>query len=298
MERSVENAGVTLDRFDAVLFDLDGVITDTARIHRRCWKEMFDAFLSRRTPRAGERLDPFDIDRDYHHHVDGKPRYDGVRDFLRSRGIDLPEGDSDPSPPEESVRGLGDRKNRMVNEAIEAGEVRAYPGSVAWLRALRDAGIRTALVSSSGNARAVLDAVGLTDCFDARVDAVVAEERGIPGKPAPDTFLEAARDLGVAPERAVVVEDAISGVRAGRAGGFGLVLGVARQGNERELEENGAHRVVRDLDGAILARWIDHFCDHPGQLARMAARAAAKGRPDAAGAIVDDIYALLTPTEA
>jgi beta-phosphoglucomutase family hydrolase len=239
---------VTPDRFDAVLFDLDGVITDTAQIHTRCWKEMFDEFLESRAPRPGERLEPFDAEHDYHQYVDGKPRYDGVRDFLRSRGIDLPEGDPDSSVSEESVRALGDRKNRMVNEAIEAGEARAYPGSVAWLRALRAAGMRTALVSSSANARAVLEAVGLVDCFDTRMDGKVAEERGLPGKPAPDTFLAAARALGATPERAVVVEDAISGVQAGRAGGFGLVLGVARQGNERALEENGADRVVQDLE--------------------------------------------------
>ena len=248
MNESARRRAVTPERFDAVLFDLDGVITDTARIHTRCWKEMFDAFLAERTPRPGERLDPFDADHDYHQHVDGKPRYDGVRDFLRSRGIDLPEGSRDSPQSEESVHGLGNRKDRMVNEAIAAGEVRTYPGSLAWLRALRAAGMRTALVSSSANARAVLEAAGLTDCFDTRVDGEVAAERGLPGKPAPDTFLAAARELGAAPERAVVVEDAISGVQAGRAGGFGLVLGVARQGNERALEDNGADRVVRDLE--------------------------------------------------
>ena len=248
MGATADHQAVTTDRFDAVLFDLDGVITDTARIHMRCWKEMFDAFLAARTPRADERLDPFDADHDYHEHVDGKPRYDGVRDFLRSRGIELPEGARDSSPSEASVHGLGNCKDRMVNEAIAAGEVRAYPGSVAWLRALRAAGMRTGLVSSSANALAVLEAAGLTDCFDTRVDGEVAAERGIPGKPAPDTFLTAARELGATPERAVVVEDAISGVQAGRAGGFGLVLGVARKGNERALEENGADRVVRDLE--------------------------------------------------
>ena len=137
MDGPSDHEVVTPERFDAVLFDLDGVVTDTARIHTRCWKEMFDAFLAERAPRAGERLDPFDADRDYHQYVDGKPRYDGVRDFLRSRGIDLPEGDKDSSPSEASVRELGDRKDRMVNEAIAAGEVRSYPGSVAWLRALR-----------------------------------------------------------------------------------------------------------------------------------------------------------------
>lgn len=238
---------VTRDRFDAVLFDLDGVLTATAKAHAACWKRMFDAFLERRARETGESLAPFDVARDYLLHVDGKPRYDGVRDFLRSRGIELPEGTPEAPPDEESVRGLGNRKNELVEEFIRNEGVEVFEGSVAWVRALRAAGLRTAVVSSSSNCEVVLRAAGIAELFDARVDGVVAERLGLSGKPAPDTFLAAARELGVEPARAVVVEDALSGVRAGRAGGFGLVIGVARHGNAEALREAGADRVVDDL---------------------------------------------------
>ena len=235
------------ERFDAVLFDLDGVLTDTARVHGAAWKQMFDAFLRAREVERGEPFRPFDLDSDYGPHVDGKPRSDGVRDFLRSRAIELPEGSPDDPPDRETVCGLGNRKNALVTQAIASEGVDAYPGSLTLLRHVRESGFRTAVVSASANAAAVLRSVGILACFDTRVDGVVLAERGIPGKPAPDSFLEAARELGVDPARAVVVEDAIAGVEAGRAGGFGLVIGVARKGNAELLAGHGADVVVEDL---------------------------------------------------
>jgi beta-phosphoglucomutase family hydrolase len=243
---------ITADRFDAVLFDLDGVLTDTARIHAGCWKEMFDAFLRERARAAGEDLRAFEIATDYRLYVDGKPRFDGVRDFLASRGIALPEGAPDATPGEESVCGLGNRKNEMVNVAIAERGVEAYPGSVALVRRLRDEGVKTAVVSSSTNCETVLVAAKIADLFDTRVDGDVAARLGLPGKPAPDTFLEAARRLGVEPGRAVVVEDAIAGVESGRAGHFGLVVGVARKDDVEALRESGADVVVHDL-GELVA---------------------------------------------
>jgi beta-phosphoglucomutase family hydrolase len=238
---------ITRDRFDAVLFDLDGVVTDTAQIHASSWKHMFDEYLQRRAQRAGETFHPFDIAIDYKLHVDGKPRYDGVRDFLRARGIDLPQGSAQDRPSAESVCGLGNRKNELVNAAISAGEVATFPGTVALVRKLRDEGFKCAVVTSSQNRAAVLDAAGIADLFDAAVDGNTIIELGLAGKPAPDAFLQAAQELGVAPARAVVVEDAISGVEAGANGKFGLVIGVARHGNAAELKRHGAHVVVADL---------------------------------------------------
>jgi beta-phosphoglucomutase family hydrolase len=238
---------LSADRFDAVLFDLDGVITDTAAVHARAWKTMFDAYLRQRADATGTPFEPFTIEGDYRTYVDGKPRYDGVRSFLQSRGIDLPEGTrTDPSEAE-TVCGLGNRKNKLVNRVLDDEGVAVYEGSVRLMHQLRDSGVRLGVVSSSRNCVAVLTAAGLLDLFDARVDGVVAAERGLPGKPAPDTFLAAARDLGATPERAVVVEDAISGVQAGRAGGFGLVIGVDRDGDAEALRSNGADVVVADL---------------------------------------------------
>jgi beta-phosphoglucomutase family hydrolase len=234
-------------RFDAVLLDMDGVLTDTARVHASAWKRMFDEFLHARAARAGEAFVPFDIDSDYKHHVDGKPRYDGVRDFLRARKIALPEGDPHDPPQAQTVHGLGNRKDQLVNEVIGAEGVRVFPGSVPLLERLRAAGIRTAVVTSSQNRARVLEAAGLTALFDAAVDGHTLIERGLAGKPAPDMFLEAARALGVSPARAVVIEDAISGVEAGARGGFGLVIGVARHGNASELAAHGAQQVVSEL---------------------------------------------------
>jgi beta-phosphoglucomutase family hydrolase len=233
--------------FDAVLFDLDGVLTATARIHASCWKSMFDEFLRGHADRNQQRFVPFDVQRDYEAHVDGKPRYDGVRSFLESRNIELPHGSPSDDAAAETVCGLGNRKDELVKEAIAAGKVEAYPGSVALLRKLRERKMPMAVVSSSNNCKQVLDAAGLSDFFVARVDGIVTTEEGLQGKPAPDTFLYAARTLQVAPERAVVVEDALAGVAAGRAGGFGLVVGVDRVGAAAALQQHGADLVVSDL---------------------------------------------------
>ena len=247
MRQSQANNPLTRDHFDAVLFDLDGVLTDTAGVHAACWKQMFDEYLAQRAARTNEPFQAFDIETDYRLYVDGKPRFDGVRDFLRSRGIHLPEGTPGDPPGTETVCGLGNRKNEMVGRAIASGAVRAYVGSVAWVRRLRGDGMKTAVVSSSHNCEAVLKAAGIADLFDERVDGKVADRVGLAGKPDPETFLTAARRLGVDPKRAVVVEDAISGVRAGRQGGFGLVIGVARHDNADELKAHGADVVVADL---------------------------------------------------
>jgi len=233
--------------FDAVLFDLDGVLTQTAKIHAACWKEMFDDYLKSRSEREGEGFRPFDIDSDYKLHVDGKPRDDGVRDFLRSRDVELAEGQASDPPGEETVQGLGNRKNELVNQAIALRGVESFADSVTLVRRLRENGIRTAVVSSSRNCEPVLRAAGIVDLFELWVDGGVATRLGLAGKPAPDTFLEAARALGVAPGRAVVVEDAIAGVQAGRAGNFGLVVGVDREGDPEALRQAGADIVVGDL---------------------------------------------------
>ena len=235
------------ERFDAVLFDLDGVLTETARLHAAAWRRMFDDFLSLRAETSGERLERFDIENDYRRYVDGKPRYDGVRSFLASRGIELAEGDPTDPPIADTVAGLGNRKNELVVELIETEGARAFPGSVRLLEDLRGRGIRTAVVSSSANCGAVLRSAGIDHPFDTQVDGIVAEEFGLVGKPAPDTFLFAARNLQVAPERAVVVEDALAGVEAGRAGRFGLVIGVDRLNQAQALRDHGADLVVADL---------------------------------------------------
>src|SRR5215471_19462769 len=235
------------DQYDAVLLDLDGVITDTANMHAACWKQMFDAYLQKRAVERGELFRPFEIATDYRLYVDGKPRFDGVRDFLTSRGIQLPEGSPDDSPQAQTVGGLGNRKNDLVKKVIEDGGVEPYEGSVEFIHQLRDLGFKIAVVSSSQNCEAVLKATKLNAFFDVRVDGNTIRSQHLAGKPAPDTFLTAAQQLGVAPARAVVVEDAISGVEAGRRGNFGLVIGVARKGNADELRRHGAHLVVNDL---------------------------------------------------
>jgi beta-phosphoglucomutase family hydrolase len=238
---------ITTDRYEAVLFDLDGVLTATARIHASCWKQMFDGFLRTRAEASGEPFQPFEIATDYKTYVDGKLRHEGVRSFLDSRRITLPEGDPDAPPGGETIHGLGNLKNKLFNEIVASEGVDIYEASVEVVRRLRDLGIETAVVTASKNCGTILKAAGITDLFDAQVDGVVAAQLHLPGKPAPDTFLKAAEFLGVAPERAVVVEDAISGVAAGRAGGFGLVIGVDRKDHADELREHGADVVVGDL---------------------------------------------------
>lgn len=233
--------------FDAVLFDLDGVITQTAVVHAGAWKRLFDEYLAARARRLGVPFQPFDVDADYRTYVDGKSRYDGVRSFLASRGIAPLEGTPDDPPDAETVCGLGNRKNRYFREHLRQHGVMVYDTTVEFVRQVRAYGLRTALVSSSQNAAEVLEAADIQALFDARVDGAEIARLGLPGKPAPDMFLEAARRLGTAPVRAVVVEDAESGVAAGRAGGFGLVIGVDRDGHGETLREHGAHVVVTDL---------------------------------------------------
>jgi beta-phosphoglucomutase family hydrolase len=223
------------DGVTVLLFDLDGVLTDTASVHQKAWKEMFDAFLRERD---GEGFEEF-TSSDYERYVDGKPRYDGVRSFLEARGIE---------PEEELVTKLGDRKNEAVQRKIREEGVKVFEGSRRYLEAARDAGLRRAVVSSSANTKEVLEVTGLAPLIEERVDGVVAKERGLPGKPKPDTFLECARMLGAEPAQAAVFEDALAGVEAGRAGGFGAVIGVDRVGQAEALAERGATRVVQDLD--------------------------------------------------
>ena len=238
---------VTRDRYDAVLLDLDGVVTDTASIHAACWKQMFDEYLQNRAMQRGEAFRPFDLAADYRLYVDGKPRFDGVRDFLASRDIHLPEGSLDDPSQAETVCGLGNRKNDLVNKIIEEGGVKPYEGSVKFLGQLRSQAFKIAIVTSSQNCTAVLKAVKLDHFFDVQVDGNTIHAQHLAGKPAPDTFLMAAKLLGVEPSRAIVIEDALSGVEAGSAGSFGLVIGVARKGNADELRHHGAHLVVNDL---------------------------------------------------
>lgn len=231
----------------ACLFDLDGVLTQTARLHAAAWKEMFDQFLRARAGRSGTQFVPFDPHDDYDHYVDGKPRLNGTRDFLRSRGIDLPEGTEDDPPGAETIYGLSNRKNELVLAKIRTDGVQVYDGSVAYVRSVREAGLRTAVVSSSANTRDVLATTGIGDLFDAVVDGVVARERHLAGKPAPDTFLAGAEAVGTPAANAAVFEDALAGVAAGRAGGFGFVVGVDRVGQADALRAQGADVVVRDL---------------------------------------------------
>ena len=235
------------DAIRACLFDLDGVLTQTAKVHAAAWKEMFDAYLRERAKRTGEQFVPFDRLKDYDEFVDGKPRYDGVRSFLASRGIELPEGESTDPPGEETVRGLGDRKNELVLELLRRDGVEAYDGSVRYVESARDAGLRRAVVSSSANTKDVLAAAGIDGLFEAVVDGVTAEREHLAGKPAPDTYLAGARALDVEPGEAAVFEDALAGVEAGRAGQFGCVVGVDRVGQAEALRQHGADLVVTDL---------------------------------------------------
>ena len=237
----------------ACLFDLDGVLTQTATVHAAAWKETFDGLLRQRAGRTGDDVVPFDAVVDYDNFVDGKPRADGTRCFLASRGIELPEGESDDPPYAQTVHGVGNLKNEIVLRRIREDGVRPYDGSVQYVRAARSAGLRRAVVSSSANCRDVLVAAGIEDLFEERIDGVVAERRQLRGKPAPDTFLAAAQALGVQPAEAAVFEDALAGVEAGRAGGFGFVVGVDRSGRADALRAHGADLVVTDL-AALLDR--------------------------------------------
>jgi beta-phosphoglucomutase family hydrolase len=238
---------VTRERFDAVLFDLDGVLTRTAKVHAAAWKELFDAFLERRSAETGQPFIPFDSDADYRRYVDGKPRQDGVTAFLGSRGIDAPQGAPDDGPDARTVYGLGTLKDQYFLRRLKQDGVEPYEAAIALVRTLRAQAVKTAVVSSSNNCAAVLEAAGLADLFDARVDGLDVTRLALSGKPAPDAFLEAARRLEVEPSRAVVVEDAMAGVEAGRAGGFGSVIGVDRGGRSLALRQAGADVVVTSL---------------------------------------------------
>jgi beta-phosphoglucomutase family hydrolase len=235
-------AGIT-----TCLFDLDGVLTQTAKVHAQAWKQMFDDFLRERAERTGEPFEEFDRPTDYDEYVDGKPRLDGVRSFLESRGIELPMGSPSDPPDAETVHALGTRKNELVLELIREQGVEPYEGSVRFVEAARDQGLRRAVVSSSTNCEDVLRVAGIDDLFEARIDGVVADREGLNGKPAPDTFLAGARALDAEPAECVVFEDAQAGVEAGRAGSFGWVVGVDRTGQREALQRRGADVVVDDL---------------------------------------------------
>jgi beta-phosphoglucomutase family hydrolase len=237
----------SIEEFDAVIFDMDGVVTDTATVHAAAWKRVFDQYLEERSRRSGEVSQPFDADADYRRYVDGKPRYDGVSSFLESRGIVLPHGDPSDSPERETVCGLGNRKDGVFLEQLKRGGSLAFPGTVALVRDLMVAHVPTAIISSSRNMSQVLAAAGIADLFRVRVDGIDAARLGLPGKPDPAIFLEAARRLGAEAARSAVVEDAIAGVEAGRRGGFALVIGVDRTGHRDALIEAGADVVVADL---------------------------------------------------
>lgn len=236
----------------ACLFDLDGVLTRTAVVHARAWKETFDSFLTARAEQSGEPFVPFSSG-DYDRYVDGRPRLDGTRNFFRSRGIELPEGDSSDPPDAPTINGVSNRKNERVLQLLAAGKVEVYDGSIEYVRRARQAGLRTAVVSSSANTAQVLEAAGIADLFEARIDGLVAIERRLDGKPAPDTFLAGAEALGATPGQAAVFEDALAGVEAGRAGKFAVVVGVDRVGQADALEAHGADVVVQDLSELLEA---------------------------------------------
>ena len=245
--RAAPEAAARARRIEAGLFDMDGVITQTARTHAAAWKQLFDAFLAARAERSGKPLEPFDADHDYRRSVDGKARYDGVRSFLAARRIALPEGDPDDAPDAETVCGLGNRKNGYFLDRLRSDGAEVYPGSLVLLHTLRTGGFRVAVISVSRNAGQVLEAAGVLELFDAKVDGLDADELGLPGMPDPALFIEAARRLAVPPNRAAVIEDALAGVEAGRRGGFALVIGVDRDGHPEELRAAGAELVVSDL---------------------------------------------------
>ncbi len=251
--RDLTPASVNIEAYDAWLFDMDGVLTKTASVHAEAWKEAFDAFLVEETKRTGKTYAPFDAEGDYEKYVDGEPREDGVRNFLAARGIKLPEGvDTDP-PDARTVEGLGNRKNDLVLEVMKTKGVAVFDGAIALVKELRTLGIKVAVVSASQNTKAALKAAGIIDLFDTFIDGHVVKEHHLAGKPAPDSYLEGAKELGVEPIKAVVIEDALAGVEAGRAGHFGLVVGVDHHDTAGtheyadELRAHGADVVVTDL---------------------------------------------------
>ncbi|MEE9203367.1 MAG: trehalose-phosphatase [Nitrospirales bacterium] len=238
---------INVDHFDAAIFDLDGVVTQTARVHAAAWKRLFDEYLRQRAFQTGDTFVPFDPDGDYRHYVDGKPRYDGVKSFLESRGITLPHGDPTDGPDRETICGIGNRKDSLFRQALQEHGADAYPAAIMFIREVRSRGLKTAIVSSSKNCASVLDAAGISALFEAKVDGLDLAQLHLKGKPAPDMFVKAAALLGVPPARAAVFEDAIAGVQAGRKGNFGLVVGVDRGGQAAALQKHGADLVVSNL---------------------------------------------------
>jgi trehalose 6-phosphate phosphatase len=238
---------IDLNKFDAVIFDMDGVITQSARVHAESWKRMFDDYLQKRAERQRQKFVPFDKEKDYYRYIDGKPRYDGTRSFLESRGISLPYGSPDDSPDKETICGLGNRKNQYFLKYLKEHGTESYPSTVDFIRKMEARNKRVAVISSSRNAKEVLEAAGVLSLFHVIVDGIESAKHGLKGKPEPDIFLDAAKRLNVVPGRAIVVEDAISGVKAGKAGGFGLVIGIDRSGRNPELKSSGADVVISDL---------------------------------------------------
>jgi beta-phosphoglucomutase family hydrolase len=254
---------INVSNFDAILCDLDGVITQTAILHAAAWKRLFDDYLKKSAARTGTTWKPFKLDEDYRLYVDGKSRYDGVRDFLKSRNIDLPLGSSDDSSDRETIYGLGHKKDEYFEAALPEKGVVVYPSTVRYLRQAKDAGLKIAVVSSSHHCRDIIDKAGLTDLFDARIDGHEIDRLHLPGKPAPDAFLEAARRLAVQPHKAIVIEDALAGVQAGHAGGFGLVIGVNRRNQAEALRQQGADIVIADLDELLPSGQDSEPCPLP-----------------------------------
>lgn len=246
-EAAKDTGPLTLAGYEAVLSDLDGVITKTARLHAAAWKRLFDDYLAHVSAQMGTTFESFDLEEDYRLHLDGKPRHEGVRDFLKSRGLSLPLGDPSDRPERETLYGMGNKKDSYFETELRETGVDVYPATVEFIHLAKRAGLKTAVVSSSHHCAEILDAVGLTPLFDARIDGHDIDRLRLPGKPAPDAFWEAARRLAVEPSRAIVIEDALAGVRAGHAGGFGLVIGVDRRNQADELRKQGADVVVSDL---------------------------------------------------
>lgn len=246
MEQSI-NRLIKDKKIKALILDLDGVITQTAKVHAQAWKRMFDDYLAKRGEQEGRQYRPLDIATDYRQHIDGIPRYDGVRNYLKSRGIVLGEGTPVDAPGRETIAGLGNLKNVYFQKLVREGGVEVYPDTVFWLKQQIQQGRRTAVISASKNCRAILAAAGLEELFETRVDGITAAELGLKGKPAPDVFLEAARQLDVQPREATIFEDALAGVEAGKTGGFALVIGVDRTGAAQELLGHGADVVITEF---------------------------------------------------
>jgi beta-phosphoglucomutase family hydrolase len=259
---------IDLGQFRAFLFDLDGVVTKTAKVHAAAWKRLFDDYLAKRAKATGQSFKPFDAIGEYQRYVDGKPRAEGAQSFLRARGIDLPIGTPDDGPDDETVNGLANRKDRYFNEALAQHGVDAIDGTVKFIRDARSRGLRTAIVSSSRNCKAVVAKAGLTELFDARVDGIDALKMPLEGKPAPDTYLEAAKRLHTPAELAAIFEDAVAGVEAGHAGHFRLVVGIGDGDHAADLRSHGADLVVADLGTMVLLDGVGHGTPSPERTGR------------------------------